>query len=93
MKHNTHKSNFLYRNSKQNADSEDLSKKQTSEATELDILRYIFKKNIFLYTVQNNGVHMQLDAKCNINQFIIIEIIFTGHKMPSSRNRLFYQGL
>lgn len=68
MKHNTHKSEkyFHYRNSKQNADSEDLSKKQTSEATELDILRYIFKKNIFLYTVQNNGVHMQLDAKCNI---------------------------
>lgn len=43
MNHNTHKSKkkFLYRNSKQNVDSEDLSKKQTSEATELDILRYI----------------------------------------------------
>lgn len=43
MKHNTHKSEkkFLYRNSKQNADSEDLSNKQTSEATELEILRYI----------------------------------------------------
>lgn len=67
MKHNTHKSKkyFLYRNSKQNADSEDLSNKQTSEATELDILRYIFG-DIFIYTVKNNGVHMQLDAKCNI---------------------------
>lgn len=65
MKHNTHKSNFLYRNSKQNADSEDLSNKQTSEATELDILRYIFW-DIFIYTVKNNGVRMQLDAKCNI---------------------------
>lgn len=95
IKHNTHKSEKknLYRNSKQNADSEDLSNKQTSEATELDILRYIFW-DIFIYTVQNNGVYMQLDAKCNINQFIIIEIIFTGHKMPSSRNRLlFYQSL
>lgn len=49
MKHNTHKSNFLYRNSKQNADSEDLSKKQTSEATELDILRYIFLGYFYIH--------------------------------------------
>lgn len=51
MKHNTHKSKkkILYRNSKQNADSEDLSKKQTSEATELDILRYIFLGYFYIH--------------------------------------------
>lgn len=50
MKH-THKSKkyFLYRNSKQNADSEDLSNKQTSEATELDILRYIFLGYFYIH--------------------------------------------
>lgn len=66
MKHNTHKSEkkFLYRNSKQNVDSEDLSKRQTSVATELDILRYNFLEYFYL---KKNGVHIQLDAKCNMS--------------------------